>query len=104
MTNAAATTSREAGPTDARRTIPALHPALARPEPSPRFGVRLSPAGASLWRVINRSGHVIGHLQHVDHALGARWAARRYRAGVGGFRTIGEFWSVDDAVSALRAA
>jgi hypothetical protein len=48
------------------------------------------------------TGRIIGHLQHRDHALGSRWAARRYRDGIGGFRTVGEFWTVDEAVSALR--
>lgn len=89
---------------DAHRLAPILHSALPTPTPAPRFRVRLSPAGPALWRVVNSGGRVIGHLQRVDHGHGTRWASRRYRAGVGGFRTIGEFWSVDEAVSALSAS
>lgn len=72
------------------------------PSPDPGLRVRVAPAGPALWRVLDATGRIIGHLHELEHALGSRWAARRYRDGVGGFRTVGEFWSVDDAIGALR--
>lgn len=102
MTNTAIT-PRDTDADHVHRLPPRLHPTPTPPTPSPRFGVRLSPAGPALWRVVNVGGLVIGHLQQLHGGHGTRWAARRYRPAAGGFRTIGEFWSVDDAVSALRA-
>lgn len=101
MTKTATAASPQKAHGDARQLAPRLHAVFTPPVPSPRFRVRLAAAGPALWRVVNSSGHVIGHLQHLDHGHGSRWAARRYRPGSGGFRTIGEFWSVDEAVSAL---
>ncbi|CDK01517.1 hypothetical protein MIC448_70018 [Microbacterium sp. C448] len=72
------------------------------PTPSPALRVRLTPAGPALWRVLDAAGRIVGHLHRLDHTLGSRWSARRYRDGVKGFRTVGEFWSVDEAISALR--
>jgi hypothetical protein len=86
----------------AKTTQPNVHPRITPPVPSPGLRVRLSPAGPTLWRVLDMTGRIVGHLQHVEHVLGSRWAARRYRDGAAGFRTVGEFWSVDEAVSALR--
>jgi hypothetical protein len=89
-----------------QRTTPSPNPTIRShstpPTPSPGLRVRLAPAGPELWRVLDMTGRIIGHLQYVEHALGSRWAARRYRDGIGGFQTVGEFWSIDDAVGALR--
>ncbi|WP_458041650.1 MULTISPECIES: hypothetical protein [Bacteria] len=79
-----------------------IHLDAAPPVPSPGLRVRLTSAGPSLWRVLDATGRIVGHLHQREHTLGSRWAARRYRDGVEGFRTVGEFWSVDEAVSALR--
>ncbi|WP_100810805.1 MULTISPECIES: hypothetical protein [unclassified Microbacterium] len=102
MTDAVPTDTRTVLRTDATRTTQTLHPAVPPPAPSSGLRVHLIPVGPTLWRVVDMTGRIIGHLQHRDHALGSRWAARRYRDGVGGFRTVGEFWTVDEAVSALR--
>lgn len=88
--------------TPALTAPPSIRLAATPPAPSPGLRVRLAPAGPALWRVLDGTGRIIGHLHQLDHALGSRWAARRYRDGVVGFRTVGEFWSVDEAVSALR--
>ena len=71
------------------------------PEGAP---VSLSPAAPGLWRVLERSGRVIGHIQAraADHDL--RYRARRYHAGSRAFRDLGEFWSVADAIDCLRFA
>ncbi|MDT0181553.1 hypothetical protein Q9S36_15350 [Microbacterium sp. ARD31] len=78
-------------------------PALAEPRTPPALGrprpVRLIGAGPSLWRVVDGRGVVIGHLQRLDDD---RYRARRLRFAAHGFVDIGDFWSADDAVSALH--
>ena len=72
--------------------------------PTPAGGgrERMQRAGSRLWRVVNASGHVIGHLESVDDPLGERFRAKRYHAPSTRFRVLGEFWSADDAVACLR--
>jgi hypothetical protein len=59
-------------------------------------------AADHLWRVQDRSEKVLGHLRIVTDPLGLRYRAERLHLATGTFRIIGEFWRVDDAVSALR--
>ncbi|MFJ6679292.1 hypothetical protein ACIQLK_09220 [Microbacterium sp. NPDC091382] len=59
---------------------------------------RLVAASDRLWRVVDAAGLVIGHLAR----NGERFAARRFRASVGGFVQLGEFCRLDDAVAALH--
>jgi hypothetical protein len=66
--------------------------------------VRLTPAAPFLWRVLDSTGIVIGHLQQVTHAGGIRFRARRFHRPSQTFRDIGEFWSADEAVECLRFA
>jgi hypothetical protein len=63
---------------------------------------RMRPAGVNLWRVLDASGHVIGHVETFGHPLGVRFRAKRYHTASAGFRELGEFWSADDAVACLR--
>lgn len=69
---------------------------------SARNGVRFVEAGPDLYRVIAKSDRIIGHVQISPHPLGPRYEARRYSAPHSSFISVGEFWSVDDAVSSLR--
>lgn len=62
----------------------------------------LERAGAGLWRVIDRRGTIRGHLRVVVDPLGVRYRAERLRLASGVFLLVGEFWSADDAVAALR--
>ena len=66
--------------------------------------VTLIPAAPGLWRVIERSGLVIGHVQARLADAGLRYRARRYHTPSRGFRDLGEFWSVGDAIDCLRFA
>lgn len=66
--------------------------------------VRLASAGPSLWRVLDRAGRVLGHLQAVPDGSGMRFRARRFHAASRAFRDLGDFWSPDDAVDCLRFA
>lgn len=65
-------------------------------------GLRLITAAPALWRVVDRNGRVIGHLQAVAERRGVRYRARRFHAASRSFRDIGEFWSADDAVECVR--
>ena len=71
------------------------------PEGAP---VRLSPAAPGLWRVLEASGRVIGHIQAGAAEAGMRYRARRYHTASRAFRDLGEFWSVGDAIDCLRFA
>jgi hypothetical protein len=59
-------------------------------------------ASDHLWRVLDRSERVLGHLRIVADPLGLRYRAERLHLATGTFRIVGEFWRPDDAVSALR--
>ncbi|GAA1913251.1 hypothetical protein GCM10009775_02350 [Microbacterium aoyamense] len=77
---------------------------LDAPTISPLSSVSLARAAASLWRVIDRDGRVIGHLQAIGVGDAMRYRARRFHASIRGFRDLGEFWTADDAVDCLRYA
>lgn len=59
-------------------------------------------AADHLWRVLDSSGRVLGHLRIVADPLGLRYRAERLHLATGTFRTVGEFWRADDAVQTLR--
>lgn len=59
-------------------------------------------AADHLWRVQDKTDNVLGHLRIVADPLGLRYRAERLHLATGAFRIIGEFWRVDDAISALR--
>ncbi|MEV4667272.1 hypothetical protein [Microbacterium sp. LWO12-1.2] len=59
-------------------------------------------AADHLWRVQDTADKVLGHLRIVADPLGLRYRAERLHLATGAFRIIGEFWRVDDAISALR--
>ena len=62
----------------------------------------LQPAGERLWRVVDSRSTIRGHLRIVPHDLGVRYRAERLHLPSGLFRIVGDFWSADDAVAALR--
>ena len=70
----------------------------------PGASVRLAAAAPALWRVIDGSGRVIGHLQALTAGAGVRYRARRFHAASRAFHELGEFWSAGDAIDALRFA
>lgn len=77
---------------------------IPTPTLAPGVPLRLADAAPALWRVIDRSGRVIGHLQALAQGSGVRYRARRFHAASRAFLELGEFWSVDDAVDCLRFA
>lgn len=78
-----------------------LAPAAGAPRVSRRAGVGLVAAGPDLWRVVDRSGRVSGHLRAEVTDQGVRYRALRFHPASRGFREIGRFWSADDAVDCL---
>lgn len=66
--------------------------------------VRLIAAAAGLWRVVDRRGMIIGHVETLTRSHGVRYRARRFHAPSRTFRDLGEFWSPDDAVDCVRFA
>ena len=66
--------------------------------------VRLAAAAPALWRVIDRKGHVIGHLQAIADGSGIRYRVRRFRASSRAFLELGEFWRIEEAIDCLRFA
>lgn len=82
-------------------------PAPGHSDPPPAVAAclhaTLAPAGPGLYRVRVRGGRVVGHVAVRDHPLGARYEALRYQVALAAFRSLGDFWSADDAVAALLA-
>lgn len=63
---------------------------------------RLVPAGHELWRVLDETGRILGHLQRLADGADARYRALRYHRARGHLLPVGDFWSPDDAVDCLR--
>lgn len=77
--------------------------ATATPSLSPASRVRLIAVAPGRWRVVDRAGRAIGHLEASFTPDGLRYNARRYHAPSRGFRDLGAFWSAADAVDCLRS-
>lgn len=77
---------------------------ISVPAIPPGVPLRLLDAAPALWRVVDRSGRVIGHLQALAHSNGVRYRARRFHAASRAFLELGEFWSAADALDCLRFA
>ncbi|WP_374312625.1 hypothetical protein [Microbacterium sp.] len=78
--------------------------AISTPSVPPGVPLRLLEAAPSLWRVVDRTGRAIGHLQAVSQGGGIRYRARRFQQASRAFLDLGEFWSVSDALDCLRFA
>ena len=64
--------------------------------------LQLVPLHGGLTRVLRRDGGVIGYVEVVDDGAGRRFLAKRMRARAAGFLPVGEFWTADEALDALR--
>ncbi len=81
-----------------------LMDSVPTPRLSGRAPVRLAAAGHALWRVLDRDGFIIGHVEARRVPQGIRYRARRLHPVSRAFLDLGEFWSADDAVECLRFA
>jgi len=72
-----------------------------RPAPGTVRGLSLLPVADGLWRVVTRSGAVLGHIERSTDGIDERFAARRLLAST---RTtaLGTFWNIDDAADCFR--
>lgn len=71
--------------------------------PSPIVkGLTLIAVADELWRVVDPSGRIIGHLGAKSDDAGRRNVARRYHPGSHAFREVGQFWSAQEAIECLR--
>jgi len=57
----------------------------------------------SLWRVTRAGGEVVGYVERFAEERGTRFRAKRLVVRQQRFVSIGEFWSMDDAVQCLRS-
>jgi hypothetical protein len=72
----------------------------ARPSSRPS-GPSLIVVRDGLWRVVDRSGAVLGHIEREAHADGERYLARRLVMSTRRIE-LGAFWRIDDAADCFR--
>lgn len=56
----------------------------------------------SLWRVTRPAGDVVGYIERFAEPRGTRFRAKRLIVRQQRFVSIGEFWSMDDALECFR--
>jgi hypothetical protein len=79
---------------DASRTIDTA--------PITRFGIALVQLHDELWRVTRTSGEVLGYIEAFSERGISRFRAKRMFNAHRPSLPLGEFWSMDDAVSCFR--
>ena len=65
-------------------------------------GVVLLRVSPRRWRVLDRTGRVLGHLRAEDGTLGVRFHAERFDLAAARMRDLGAYWTARDAVDCLR--
>lgn len=65
-------------------------------------GFALHPVSARRWRVLDRSGRVVGHVRAEPTPDGTRFHAERFDLAARRMRPHGAFWTADEAVQCLR--
>lgn len=55
-----------------------------------------------LTRITRHDGAVLGYVELIDSGEGEQFRAKRLRPRAQGFLVVGDFWTADDAVDALR--
>jgi hypothetical protein len=83
-------------------TIELSSPALAAPKTGGAASVDVIRVTDRRWRVVGPSARVLGIVDATDSPGGWRYRASRYQAATRTFRSLGEFWSSDDAIDCLR--
>ena len=58
--------------------------------------------GAGIWRVTDQRNLVLGNIRALPESLGVRYHAMRFHAPTASFRSVGAFWSPDEALVCLR--
>lgn len=65
-------------------------------------GVTLRPVSTKRWRVLDRTGRILGHLRAEAVSAGIRFHAERFDITARRLRELGAFWSASEAVECLR--
>jgi hypothetical protein len=65
-------------------------------------GLQLVALHGGLTRVLHRDGGVIGYVETLEEQGGTRFRAKRMRPRAAGFVVVGDFWTADEALDALR--
>jgi hypothetical protein len=79
-----------------------LERAIPLPLVSAHSGVTVLALHGRMWRVTRSDGAVLGYVELLDTAEGARYLSKRLRPRAQGFLPVGEFWSADEAIDSLR--
>jgi len=77
-----------------------MTPTLA-PVPAAVRGCSFHPVSPQRWRVLDRSGRVIGHVRWEECADGVRYHAERFDLARARLRPLGAFWTAREAVDCL---
>lgn len=75
---------------------------LARSQAELRSGIALVQVHDSLWRVTLPAGDVLGYIERLVPAEGSRFRAKRYLVSRRSFFSMGEFWTMNDAIECFR--
>jgi hypothetical protein len=67
-----------------------------------RPGILLVQANDDLWRVTRTAGDVLGYIERFVDGGTDRFRAKRLMVLKKQFHSIGEFWSIDDAIDCFR--
>ncbi|MBN9214553.1 MAG: DNA mismatch repair protein [Microbacterium sp. SCN 70-200] len=65
-------------------------------------GVTLRAVSARRWRVLDRTGRILGHLRAEAVSAGTRFHAERFDLAGRRLRELGAFWTAVEAVECLR--
>lgn len=69
-----------------------------------RFGIAMTQVSPSLWRVSRAAGGLIGHIERLHGDDGDRFVAKRLLPRGPRYLSLGEYWSIDDAIDCFRVA
>jgi hypothetical protein len=73
-----------------------------RPRPAAARGVTAMQLHDELWRVTRPDGEVAGYVERFTEPRGIRYRAKRLIVRQQRFISVGEFWSMDDALECFR--
>jgi hypothetical protein len=79
-----------------------LHRSAPLPTSRSHAGLELVALHGGLTRVLRRGGGVIGYVERFEEPGGTRFRAKRMRPRATAFLIVGEFWTADEALDALR--
>jgi hypothetical protein len=69
---------------------------------APARGVTAMQLHDALWRITRPDGEVAGYVERFTETRGTRYRAKRLIVRQQRFVSVGEFWSMDDALECFR--